>query len=198
MPLKQTAFLKEKLFTLNCQGEFRVNDNDETKLEGCESFVVLYSGHFLIQKSHGAPVILERRTYWGNWNSWITADPRRFAIYKLSHTAAFWLPTLFPKWSGAKSISFYRAVRSWALWILLAGLERWSCTKWLWEYVLLKCINNKELLERLEKAHQMNPRVLSLALVSLTRKIEVTEASHRLFALSRHFHAPFITKKTFH
>ena len=194
-PLRQAAFLKEKLFTLNCHGEFRVNNNDETKLVGCESFVVLYSGHFLIQKSHGAPVlwkdgrieeieILESQRIlavlpFTNCLTLLHSDCPQFSLNDQVQSR-FLLPELF---TAEPSESFLQAWKDDPLYQMAL------------EYVLLKCINNKELLERLEKAHQMNHRVLSLALVSLTRKIEVTEASHQLFAHFVTFTPLFITKK---
>ena len=192
VPLKQAAFFKDKLFTLNQEGAFLANN--EPIMENCESFLVLSTGHFFITKSHDVPIlwredqihsieILPSQRILGvlpftNCLTLLLSESINFSLHDPVQSR-FLLPDLFainpdetllPAWEGDPLYQL-------AL-----------------EYVLLKCLNNKDALECLDQLHSSNPRAFSLAIASLTRKVEFHEASQQLFAHLPTFTPLFVAK----
>ena len=196
-PLIQAAFLKDKLFTLNCDGTFLVNAGP--KLEGCESFLVLFTGHFLIQRSNGAPVLWKDDDDIGQMRPMeIPSSQRILAVLPFTNCL-----TLLH--SDCPHFSLHDPIQSRFILPDLVAIEPNETFMLGWkddplyqmalEYVLLKCLNNKDSLQFLERLHQSNVRVFSLAIVSLTRKIEFSEASQDLFAHLSTF-TPLLIAKT--
>lgn len=192
VPLKQAAFLKEKIFTLNGEGTFLANN--EPKMEECESFLVLSTSHFLITKSRGAPVLwIDDQIHPVE----VLASQRILGVLPFTNCFTLLL-------SESPNFSLHDAVQSRFLLPDLFAIEANETILNAWkedplyqlalEYVLLKSLGNKKALECLDRSHQSKTRLFSLAIVSLTRKIEFHEASQKLFSHLPTFTPLFITK----
>lgn len=192
VPLKQAAYLKENIFTLNKYGTFLVNN--EPEMEECESFLVLSTGHFLITKSRGTPVlwihgqihpidILSSQRLLGvlpfkNCFTLLLSENSSFSLHDAVQSR-FLLPDLF-------------AIK--ADETILRGWKDDPLYQLALEYVLLKILGNKSALKCIDRSHQTDTKAFSMAIVSLSRKIEFHEVSQKLFIHLPTFTPLFITK----
>lgn len=178
-PLKQMAYLKENIFTLNHLGEFLINN--ERKLKGVEAFLVLASGHILLARNDKLLLFKDEE------NIHEIKVNRPIAVFSLVNC----LPVFHFDPDSQLNFSLSTPLQSR---FLLSDLffASGSCellVQWAedplyplaLEYVLLGSLGNGAILKSLEESHQDKTVLFSKAIVSLTRKIEVNDATTKLF-----------------
>lgn len=193
-PLKQAAHLKDSFFTLNHMGEFQVNN--ETKQEKCESFLVLASGHFLLIKS-------DRLILLNDGNETEIKLKRPIAVLPFVNClTVLHLDEKTPNFSLNAPVQskfllpdlFFASPIDSACNLLSNWIED-PLYQLALEYILLGSLGKQNLLKALDETHRTNHfKMFSSAIISLTRKIEVHEASQKLFQYLPSFTPLFVVK----
>lgn len=173
--LKQAAYFKETLFILDENGKFLIND--KSKSGNYESFLVLSTGHLLLVRtdSNGSVLLKDDQEIELGFSPWavlpftncFTVLTCEFLNFSLNSqiSSKFLLPELFLSSKDPKILEFWFDDPLFPLAL---------------EYILLGALGKFEILELL--SNTVTDKVtLSKAIVSLTRKIEVQEASKQLF-----------------
>jgi len=190
--IKQAAFLKESLFFLTLQGSLnsiKAQGDAETCVLsiGCESFLVLSTGHFLIFKLEGIFLLKDSKEWpikslidhskplaalpFSNCLTLLTTEQENFNI-SAPLQSHFLLPDLFMACLDAQ--------------LLLLEWKDDPMYPLALEYILLESCGKEDLLAALDQFHTQDTQlalIFSQALVSICRKIEPHTASQQLFAL---------------
>lgn len=172
--LKQAAYFKETLFTLDKSGNLLINNQPKS---GCyESFLVLSTGHLLLSRAAGSALLLKDDQEielnfsplavlpFTNCLTTLISDSLNFSLQSQLQSK-FLLPDLFLASKDSKILQNWEGDVLFPLAL---------------DYTLLGSLGNPELLGSLQTS-VTDELVLCKAILSLTRKIEVHEASNKLF-----------------
>lgn len=173
--LKQAAHFKDTLFTLDQSGTFQINN--QPKSGYFESFLVISTGHVLLTKPNGAVLFNDAHKIDLNFSplavlpftNCLTVlsaeDSSNFSLHSQIQSK-FLLPELFLSSKDPKLLQLWSEDPLYPLAL---------------EYILLASLGKPEILSLLQT--DFNENILPRAIVTLTRKIEVSEASEHLFSL---------------